>query len=277
MKKKFSVQSIIFAAVLSVHLIFVSVLFFQSPFLPSKKQHKPLLVKTILPETTTIAEKKVSSYISRASTPPQAGPATPVVKKPTPSPLPKPPQPKAPIEKKLPEKKESPLTAKPAAEAKMKIQNTKPPASSSDPLHAISPSLLRELEESIAKIEDKSDKNRKAKNPDAKGKLSTPMVLQIDALNGLAPENSDNAENYASLLAQCLHASLHLPDFGEVKIELTLKQDGKVVKLKVLKTESEQNKKYLESHLPQLKLPHLNGSFAKQEEHTFVLNFCNEL
>jgi len=274
MKKKLSVQSIIFVAVLSVHLIFVSVLFFQSPFLPSKKQHKPILVKTV--ETSITTEKKVPSYISRASTPPQAGPATPVVKKPTPSPLPKPSQPKAPIEKKQPEKKESPLTAKPAAEVK-KNRNTQSSFPPLDPVPTISPSLLRELEESIAKIEDKSDKNRKVKNPDAKGKLSTPMVLQIDALNGLVQESSDKAEDYASLLAQCLHASLHLPDFGEVKIELTLKQDGKVAKLKVLKAESEQNKKYLESHLPQLQLPHLNGSFAKQEEHTFVLNFCNEL
>jgi outer membrane biosynthesis protein TonB len=274
--KKISIRSLIIAAVLSVHVIFVSVLFFQSPFLPSKKQHKPILVKTIFPETSTIADKKASSYISRASTPPQASPSTPAVKKPTPSSLPKPPQPKAPMEKKLPEKKESPLPKKPVAEVK-KNRNTQLTSPSSDLLPAISPSLLRELEESIAKIEDKSDKNRKAKNPDSKGKLSPPMVLQIDALNGLAQENTDKAEDYASLLAQCLHASLHLPDFGEVKIELTLKQDGRVAKLKVLKTESEQNKKYLESHLPQLKLPHLKGSFAKQDEHTFVLNFCNEL
>jgi hypothetical protein len=74
-----------------------------------------------------------------------------------------------------------------------------------------------------------------------------------------------------------LHSSLHLPDFGAVKIELTLRQDGTVAKLKVLKTESEKNKQYLETHLVRLTFPYLKGAYAKQGEFTFVLNFCNEL
>ncbi len=69
-----------------------------------------------------------------------------------------------------------------------------------------------------------------------------------------------------------LHGALHLPDFGEVKIELTL-MDGVVSKVVVLKSESAKNKAYLEKQLPLLKFPPREDLKSR----TLILTFCNEI
>lgn len=263
------VRSAIIFSVCFVHLVFLSLLLFKSPFIPAKKQHKPILVKTVVvePSRILIAEKKLMPVVSRTSSQSavstQAKKAVPAVK-----PVSKA-QPKAPVEKKSATKKENPLVKEQSA----KVEKVKSPVVQSPPPPSVSPSLLKELEESIAKIEDKSDKQSLSRKTNPKTTLSIPAPLQIDALPTIELESSD----YISILTEHLHASLHLPDFGEVKIELTLQQDGTVAKLRVLKAESQQNRKYLESHLPLLKFPHLSGAFAKKNEHTFTLTFCNEL
>jgi hypothetical protein len=119
--------------------------------------------------------------------------------------------------------------------------------------------LLQELEESIAKIEGKHDK------VDTRKQLATPHSIEI-------PNRDKVEENYADALISCLRGSLHLPDYGEVKLEVTLKEDGSVEKVVVLKADSEKNRNYLETHLPHLKFP-----AVKKPEHTFVLTFCNEV
>ncbi|MBS0615157.1 MAG: hypothetical protein JSR58_01225 [Verrucomicrobia bacterium] len=69
-----------------------------------------------------------------------------------------------------------------------------------------------------------------------------------------------------------LHSALHLPDFGEVKIELTLGEKGVVDKVVVLKSESAKNKAYLEKELPLLKFPNVDT-----KSRTLILTFCNEI
>ena len=79
-------------------------------------------------------------------------------------------------------------------------------------------------------------------------------------------------ETAEETLVSFLHASLNLPEFGEVKIQLTVKKDGTVTHLVVLQAESKKNKAYLEEHLPRLQLP-----LELEQEKTFTLTFCNEL
>jgi len=124
-------------------------------------------------------------------------------------------------------------------------------------------SLAKELEKTLAHMQTGSEQRSK---PSAWQKT----VLQIDA-----PEESTN--DYVPLLTHFLHTALHLPDFGAVKMQLTVRRDGSVVKLLVLKTESEENRKYLEKQIPLLRFPPLQGEYAKKGEHVFVLTFCNEL
>jgi hypothetical protein len=232
-----------------VHCVFIAFILFKAPLVPAKKQHKPIVVKTVAfkPQVT---EKKATPAVSRPARVP--APDTPAVQK-SPASV-----------KKLVENKQQ--TKKVTAPAKTK------PVPKAEPQLAIPPSLLRELEESIAKIEEKEDKQTKAKK--TKAAALTPLVLQIDV-----PEHAQSTqmdEDYIAALTEKLHASLHLPDFGEVKIELTLNQEGTVAKLKVLKAESQQNRKYLETELPRLRFPLFSGCYAKQTAHTFTLTFCNE-
>jgi hypothetical protein len=138
----------------------------------------------------------------------------------------------------------------------------------------ISDSLLQELEESIAKIESKSDKGAAAKRAPDKSKTFAPILLQIDS--PLGNDASGEEGDYTDALVSHLHHSLSLPDYGEVKIQLSLRQDGSVAKLVVLKTQSEKNKQYLESNLPRLKFPRFDGAYANKKEYTFILTFCNE-
>lgn len=248
------IRSLIICSVCVVHLVFLALLLFKSPFLPTKKQRTAILVTTRAPAPTLVAvEKKTAPTAARVSQPIAAAP-----KKSPERPAPKPAQSHSPTKQTAPKaEKPKSVTAKPQSPA---------------PAPLIPPSLLQELEESIAKF-DKAD-GKKTGRPAAKKSPPALLTLQIDAPSVLS---SDDLGDYVSLLTEHLHASLHLPDFGEVKIELTLQQDGTVAKLKVLKTESEQNKKYLESRLPQLRFPHLTGSLAKKNEHSFILTFCNEI
>lgn len=171
--------------------------------------------------------------------------------KPAPAPL------SAPVKKELP----------PVMEKQVQKAKKVPPAvAKKEPKRGKnSQKLLQELEESIAKIEGKDFAKKQRASP------STPLSLQIDAKRGKGEEATGM---YADSLVGQLKQALHLPDFGEVKIQLTLRKDGSLAKIVVLKTESEKNRRYLETHLPHLKFPPLEG---KEKEKTYTLTFCNEL
>lgn len=81
-----------------------------------------------------------------------------------------------------------------------------------------------------------------------------------------------SVEDRASALVEFLHGHLHLPEVGEVKIQLTVQKDGKVTKVVVLGAESVKNKLYLQEHLPLLQLPE-----QTELEKTWTLTFYNEI
>ncbi len=270
--KKDPVQSFIVAIVIGIHLLFMAFAFFSSS-LQSKKRHHPIFVRTVTPKSSVISEKKTVA----------ARPSAPAVKPKPAAPQPKPsaPAPKPVAAQPVPTPKQPPkqmARTQPVALPKPTPKEKKITTPPQPAQPHIPDKLLQELEETIAKIEDKSDKSRVASRKTVKSSGFAPIKLQIDAVETLSiDDDREETGEYTSLLTSHLHQSLHLPDFGEVKIELTLKKDGSVLTLKVLKTESEKNRQYLESHLPRLRFPPLEGSFAKQKQCTFVLTFCNEL
>ena len=119
--------------------------------------------------------------------------------------------------------------------------------------------LLEELEEIVTKIESKKEKGY------------SPPQLEVPSAVGDFALKSDG---YEESLVSYLHQALHLPEYGDVKIQLTVREDGTVVKMTVLKAESKKNREYLEQNLSVLHLP---PWFSKKKEETFVLTFCNEL
>jgi hypothetical protein len=270
-------------AVLSVHILFLGIIFFGSSLLPPKKKHKPLIVKTIVPKPTiAIAQpqkpKQAPAKPSASALAKPAAPPKPKIEKPAAPPKlaapkvqpAKSPTPTAPKQK--PEPKKDPAIADKVINKNAKAQPKK--ENKPENRAKISDQLKKELEESIAKIEGKKQ-NLSKKQPAARSQGYTPIQLQIDAMEAESWTDADS--DYPNLMIGYLHQSLHLPEFGEVKIQLTLRQDGSVAKLVVLNTESDKNKRYLEGSLPKLQFPSFNGSFAKKKEHTFVLTFCNEI
>lgn len=159
--------------------------------------------------------------------------------------------------------------APPIADKQLDKSNKKPPPKKSIPENRekLTHKLLNDLEESIAKIDEKPDKRSSSR------KLELPSKLAPVQLDGAEERGSGEGEYQATLIGY-LKESLHLPDYGEVKVQLTLRADGSVVNLLVIKTESEKNREYLELHLPHLRFPPVEG-IKKQK--TYVVTFCNEL
>ena len=221
-----------------------------------------MIVKTIVPKPpsrTAPLEKKTQTPAAapKAITPPAKQQTAvkkeaPASKTTAPKPAPAPKKEAAVAEKRLSKSKQSPPAAKKSPPERAKISD----------------SLLKELEESIAKMDKKSFS--KTTTP---SKAVVPLPLQID-LQSPGGETAD--ADYTDLLVGELHQSLRLPDFGEVKIQLSLRQDGSVVKVVVLKAQSEKNKQYLESNLMRLKFPRFEGTYSNKKECTFILTFCNE-
>lgn len=97
---------------------------------------------------------------------------------------------------------------------------------------------------------------------------TAPVVLRIDT--------ESEEDDYIGILVGHLHQLLVLPEYGEVKIRLSLRQDGSVVKLAVLNAQSKENRRYLETTLPHMRFPKLNGAYTNQKECDFILTFLNE-
>jgi outer membrane biosynthesis protein TonB len=229
--------------VVAIHVCIALVAITSTAFSDKKKQAK-LVVHTVKPKQT------IAHQVAPAPPPPVA--PKPVVPKKV-----EPPKEVPKKETAKPVKAAKPAPAKkPAAKAKKAEPKIK-----EEPV--ISDTLLQELQESIAKIDQKRDKIVNGK------KLDTPKSPKFDS--GSRDVEVKDESFHESLIAH-LHEALNLPEYGEVKIQLTLNPDGSVAKVAVLKSESEKNRGYLEKSLPHLQFPPLRGS-----QQTFTLTFCNEI
>ncbi len=146
---------------------------------------------------------------------------------------------------------------------------TKPPVKIEKPkLKTLSKKreILNELKESLTKLE-------KIVPPENKSLLTLPKNIQSLHLDQV---EQTKETHYFVLLAQTLKVELELPEYGDVKLELTVLHTGRVLKLRVLAAASEKNQRYLELNIPKLSLPQFNEDLKNENEHTFTLTFCNE-
>jgi outer membrane biosynthesis protein TonB len=181
------------------------------------------------------------------------------------------------VEQPAPQKVEkvapaAPPVAKPKAVAKAKAApavKPKPKAKSvvtPPPAANVPHQLLQQLEESLAKIESSPAKSQRKK-----------ALHTLPTITLATSEEQIGDTGFQESIAAYLHQALSLPEHGEVKIELTLRSNGTVAKVIVLRSESEKNKKYLETNLPALQFPVLDGMFSNKKQQTFILTFCSEI
>ena len=130
-------------------------------------------------------------------------------------------------------------------------------------------SIVKQLEESIAKIEQKDDKQCKSSTI-VTASLSTKAVVTLE-------QEEPILSSYTASLVKELTQMLQLPEYGEVKIKIKVSPAGKILELLVLQAESKLNKLYLEKHLPNIVLPKYNEKATLNNKQTFTLTFCNVL
>ncbi len=227
---------------------------------------KPVVIRTIQTSAPRLKSAAVSQKGTAAATKPvQKSPAP--AKKPVPVPTP--------VKKGATPAVNEPAKKSPALEPVSKKASTvavsepakkpvAPPPKKKEAPEAIPQQLLDELESSLSKIETKTNKfsGKKSVNMPISG-----YSLQIDRLDNLDSKETE----YQLELVSYLQEALHLPEYGEVKMEITVRPDGSVASLKVLEAESAKNRTYLEKSLPLLRFPTYD-----KETHTFIFAFCNE-
>lgn len=139
--------------------------------------------------------------------------------------------------------------------------------------------LLASAQKSIAKIERTRDKlGASQATLESAPAVPRPIEsLQIETLLGEKKQELSSQEiGYHEELASRLKLLLRLPEFGEVKIKLTLERSGRFVKVVIVSAESTSNRKYIEKTLPSLKFPSFGNNFSDLDQYTFVIALSNE-
>lgn len=160
-----------------------------------------------------------------------------------------------PRKKSVAQKKEIPTKAKPLPKQKKKPEFT-----------AKQENLLKELDQSIAKIEQNADKVYSGKEQTA----PLASVLHIEETN----ESID--PSWSEKVAFFLEEELKLVEYGNVKMKLSIDAYGKVVKIETLDSESPINETYLQNTLSKLTFPFYGGAKPPKTQ-TITITFCHEI
>lgn len=141
--------------------------------------------------------------------------------------------------------------------------------------------LLKNAKESIAKI-DKSAHKFTASDAAVSSQKIVPGKIEKLQIEGLPSSGGSKVTftkqeaGYRDELISRLKLLLRLPEYGEVKVNLTLERSGKVAKVSIVSAESAANKKYIEKTLPTISLPAFGDNFPNQSQYTFVITLSNE-
>lgn len=241
--------------------------------------------------------------------PPPPPPPTPTPDIPKEKPIPTPPKlvpttaaPTPPVKKKEPKKEPSPLKpSKPAPQIKAPVKTEKTQAEKklekaakaqlekmelekakklekerlaakqeAEQMQAKERELLAQAQETLAKISSASGK-LPLTAPQIQPQNSLPNCIDTLQTDQFSWQNSENM-SYQNQIAFKLKKTLRFPEYGSVKIKLTLARSGRVEKLEILASASVKNKIYIEQALPALLFPTLDNSEAGSNTFTFLLN-----
>lgn len=149
---------------------------------------------------------------------------------------------------------------------KKKIKKTISNSNPSSKNFKIPSHLSKQLQESIAKIDQTSDKEcltNTLRTPKAISKLTVEQ------------SNGEDQSDYAETLISHLKKNLTLPEIGEVKVELLIGKMGTLKNYRVISSKSLRNQRHLETELGALHYPIFTGNLISKQECTFVISFSN--
>lgn len=142
--------------------------------------------------------------------------------------------------------------------------------------------LISKAKETLAKMGETRDKiaSSPSINLETTALPKELGTLQVDALpvdsQGGGGDWGAKEVSYSGEVASRLKKGLRLPDYGAVKIKLTLDRTGKVIKVETVHSESSKNKTYVESKVPTLLFPPFGQRFKEASENTFVITLQND-
>ncbi|MDE3045070.1 MAG: hypothetical protein KGJ02_00270 [Verrucomicrobiota bacterium] len=88
---------------------------------------------------------------------------------------------------------------------------------------------------------------------------STKSAIAVPTIQFNTPHEEEKETDFDSI-ALFLQNALELPEYGEVKVRLTIDTAGHVASLEILETKNEKNEEFLKKRLPELQFPCLNKS-----------------
>lgn len=176
---------------------------------------------------------------------------------PQPSPKPKPVIKKAPAKKPIAKKT---LAKKPAAKKVGEKKATKPKKPSTA-------KKTTDVESKIASLMKESLDHLGTTGKSAPSKTVVPQKK----IGSLLSENvsSETSRTYEEEVALYLKHRLQLPEYGEVKIKLTLSANGKVTSVKILSASSAKNRTLVETKVPKITFPPFDARLEGEKTHTF--------
>lgn len=184
-----------------------------------------------------------------------------------------------PVRKEKPvEKKNAPIKKEPTKEEIAAAELKKKKEQEQIALKAHQQQLLSQAQEKIEKIVKTRDKISPNKISEGPAMASVAISsLQIDAVSFGSSQLNEGEMSYRDELAARLKLLLRLPEYGEVKIKLTLERSGKVVNVIVMSAASEANRKHIEKMLPSLTFHPFGSHFSSAQQYTFSITLSNEL
>lgn len=232
----------------------------------------------------------------------------PVPPKPIEKPKPTSPKPSAPAKKKPDPKKPEPVaketkpkpkpvpkaeTKKPAPKVEKKKEPAKPVEKKEPPkevkpkvdpqaeaLKAKRKELLDKAQKSIAQIDQNRDKLA-ASLPVSTSMTTLPGNIERLHIETFAEETgqvlSPQEASYYDELASRLRLQMRMPEYGGVRIKLTLERSGKFITVSIVSAESKKNREYIEKTLPTLKYPGFGNNFKGEDQYTFCIALSNDL
>lgn len=235
--------------VFCVHLLIVAGLIYLHPPAPKRTTQKPVHITTQL---VLIEEKKAPVVVIKEESsplpvatiePPSVKEEQLVVTAPSPKPI------EIPVKTPKPEVKSAdPPKPKPAPVSKKEV----PKAPSQNE------KLIALMKESLAKLNSNPQKTTTATAPKS-------------AIGPLASETLAFETRYEEELTLYLQTLVALPEKGEVKLKLSLKREGIVQKIEILKASSEKNRAFLETALIALTFPPFGQHYKGEGSHTFTV------
>ena len=141
--------------------------------------------------------------------------------------------------------------------------------------------FLSDAQEKMAKMGQNKNKITTTKSDDSVAFVMPKSItgLEIDSVS-MADDSSfftPSERSYRDELSGRLKLLLKLPEYGDVKVKLTLDRSGNVISLFIISSESGVNRKYIEKMLSSVSLPSFGDNFGTESTHTFSVTLTQGL